>query len=60
VRAALSVIFGNGTIEYNRYAREAERCWNLPAIKYGAEILLLLREAASFLTEELAIATANA
>jgi predicted nucleotide-binding protein len=39
---ALSVIFGNGTI----------------ATVYAAEILRLLREAASFLTEELAIATA--
>jgi hypothetical protein len=59
VGATLARTFGQGTIEHERYAQDALRCWTSSAIISGTRMLLVLQEAASFLTEELEIATAN-
>jgi hypothetical protein len=57
VKATLARTFGGGTVEYIRYAREGERCWNLPRSKYGIGMFFLLHEVLSFLNDALDAAT---
>jgi Predicted nucleotide-binding protein containing TIR-like domain len=71
VTSTLAKVFGEGTIEYIQYAKEAEACWywlsndvvetatGLRPDYYRSGLVTLLNKALSLLTEELDIATTD-